>query len=418
MMRSMNSAVSGLRNHQTYMDVVGNNIANVNTTGFRASRVAFQDMLSQTARSAGAPTTDRGGTNPQQVGLGVTLGSIDTIQTQGNLESTGKPTDLALEGDGYFVVNDGDRSYYTRDGAFDRSIDGSLVNAAGLKVMGWQGKAGSVDTTRQLEPITIPLGQGMRASASTVVKPAGNLASSTPTVDTVPATNANVVKTDVSIRDSLGQSHTVSVTFTHTGANAWSWVATSPATATTPATPLANGALTFDANGQLLTPIAGAMPPVTFPAANGADPTEMTLDLSGLTQLDGASDLQATADGAAAGYLTTFAVDKTGVITGVYSNGVREELGQIAVATFANPGGLSKTGGNLWDVSANSGQPQVGAAGIGGRGSVSPGTLEMSNVDLAQQFTNMIKAERGFQANSRVITASDQILQDLVNLIR
>jgi flagellar hook protein FlgE len=227
---------------------------------------------------------------------------------------------------------------------------------------------------------------------------------------------ANVVKTDVSVRDSLGQSHTISISFTHTGDNAWTWTATNPAT--TPATSLGTGALTFDANGQLETPITGAMPTVTLPGANGSDPTDLTLDLSGLTQLDGASDLQATADGAAAGYLTTFAVDKTGVITGVYSNGVREELGQIAVATFANPGGLSKTGGNLWDVSANSGQPQVGAAGVSGRGNISPGTLEMSNVDLAQQFTNMIQAERGFQANSRVITASDQILQDLVNLIR
>ena len=411
MMRSMNAAVSGLRNHQTYMDVVGNNIANVNTTGFRASRVAFQDMLSQTVRAAGGPTDARGGTNPQQVGLGAGLGSVDTIQTQGNLESTGKPTDLALEGDGYFVVSDGARSYYTRDGAFDRSVNGALVNAAGLNVVGWTAdNLGEIDATQPTGSINIPLGQGMRARATSHCYPAGNL-------DSLTLAGATAT-TDVTVRDSLGQPHTVAFTLTRGAGNTWSWAATAPGL-----TVAVTGGTTvsFDANGQPVAPVAPAELPVitlTPNPANGAAPIEMTFDYTGLTQLSGDSDLQATADGAAAGYMTTFAIDPAGVITGVYSNGVRQPIGQIAIAAFSNPSGLTKLGGNLYDVSPNSGQPQVGAAGISGRGIIKPTMLEMSNVDLAQQFTNMIKAERGFQANSRVITASDEILQDLVNLIR
>jgi flagellar hook protein FlgE len=416
MMRSMNSAVSGLRNHQTYMDVVGNNIANVNTTGFRASRVAFQDMLSQTVRSAGGPTAARGGTNPQQVGLGSTLGSIDTIQTQGNLESTGKPTDLALEGEGYFVVSDGARSFYTRDGAFDRSVTGSLVNAAGLNVVGWTAdNLGVIEPTLAVGPINIPLGQGMRARPTTSTTPAGNLS-----VDTLAAGTA---VTDVTVRDSLGQPHTVSLTFTKGNtANTWSYAATTAEAGVTIAG--GTGTVTFDANGQPVLPAATppstepTFPEVTITPSNGAAPIVTAFDYTGLTQLSSTTDVQATADGAAAGYMTAFAIDPSGTVTGVYSNGVRQSIGQIAVATFANPSGLMKSGGNLYDISPNSGQPQVGAAGVSGRGKITANTLEMSNVDLAQQFTNMIKAERGFQANSRVITTSDQILQDLVNLIR
>lgn len=414
MMRSMFSAVSGLRNHQTYMDVVGNNIANVNTTGFKMSRVAFQDMLSQTLRPAAAPTGELGGVNPLQVGLGVLLANVDTVQTQGGLQSTGKPTDLALEGDGYFVLGQGDRHYYSRDGAFDQAIDGTLVNpASGMKVMGWQATDGVVDSTGPLSPIVIPLGQGMKAAASENMSVNGNLASSTAVGDTV--------TTDVTVRDSLGNPHSLTITFTRTaGTNTWSWQAASSATPADPdvtaIAPAAATAISFDADGRLDT--TTALPTLDVTLSNGASPISITLDFSGLTQLSGASEVQATADGAAAGSLSTFTIDSSGVVTGVYSNGIREVLGQIAVAKFANPAGLLRAGGNLLDASVNSGDPQVGSAGSGGRPSISSGFLEMSNVDLAQQFTNMIMAERGFQANSRVISASNEILQDLVNLIR
>src|SRR5919197_3074656 len=189
MMRSMFSAISGLKNHQTFMDVVGNNIANVNTTGFKQSRVTFQDILSQTLRGASGPQNGRGGVNPEQVGLGVLLSGIDTIQTQGTLQSTGKLTDMAIQGDGYFVVNDGKQNFYTRDGAFDLGIDGTLLNpASGLKVMGWQADpvTGAVDATKPPTSIVIPIGSGMTGKGSTELTINGNLDSRTASAGAVP----------------------------------------------------------------------------------------------------------------------------------------------------------------------------------------------------------------------------------------
>src|SRR4051812_35008172 len=178
MMRSMFSAISGLKNHQMFMDVVGNNIANVNTTGFKQSRVTFQDILSQTVRGAGSPQAGRAGVNPEQVGLGVLISGVDTIQTQGTLQSTGKPTDMAIQGDGYFVMSDGKQQMYTRDGSFDIALDGTLASAAnGLHVLGWQADAvtGQPDTTVPAGNITIPLGAGMTGKASSELTVTGNL---------------------------------------------------------------------------------------------------------------------------------------------------------------------------------------------------------------------------------------------------
>src|SRR5205823_647559 len=178
MMRSMFSAISGLKNHQTFMDVVGNNIANVNTTGFKQSRVTFQDILSQTVRGASGPQGGRGGVNPEQIGLGVLIGGIDTIQTQGTLQSTGKLTDMAIQGDGYFVMSDGKQDFFTRDGSFDLGIDGKLVNpSSGLHVMGWQADptTGLVDTTVPATTITVPVGAGMIGKSSKSLAVTGNL---------------------------------------------------------------------------------------------------------------------------------------------------------------------------------------------------------------------------------------------------
>ena len=171
MMRSMFSAISGLKNHQTFMDVVGNNIANVNTTGFKQSRVTFQDILSQTVRGASGPQGGRGGVNPEQVGLGVLISGIDTIQTQGTLQSTGKLTDMAIQGDGYFVLNDGKQNFFSRDGAFDMGIDGTLVNpSSGLHVMGWMTNpvTGQVDSSVPATNITIPVGAGMTGKGASL----------------------------------------------------------------------------------------------------------------------------------------------------------------------------------------------------------------------------------------------------------
>jgi flagellar hook protein FlgE len=416
MMRSMFSAIAGLKNHQTFMDVVGNNIANVNTTGFKQSRVTFQDILSQTVRGASSPQGGRGGVNPEQVGLGVLISGIDTIQTQGTLQSTGKLTDMAIQGDGYFVMSDGKQDFFTRDGAFDLGIDGTLVNpSSGLRVMGWQANAitGAIDTTVPPTSITVPVGAGMTGKASTTLTIAGNLDAGT----SMTAPN-NTVPLQSTVYDSLGNAHTISATFTHTAADTWT---VGPLTSPDGTVTLTGGTpVKFNTTGKYDT-TAGANTPGTMTLAlttpNGSAPVSFAVDLTGITQLASTpSSLNSNTDGASAGSLTTFTVGQAGDITGVYSNGYKQPLGQIALASFSNPSGLIKTGGNLFQSSANSGTANIGAPNSAARGSIATGFLEGSNVDLAQQFTNMIMAERGFQANSRVITTSDEILQDLVNI--
>ena len=409
MMRSMFSAISGLKNHQTFMDVVGNNIANVNTTGFKQSRVTFQDILSQTVRGASGPQAGRGGVNPEQVGLGVMISGIDTVQTQGTLQSTGKLTDMAIQGDGYFVMSDGKQNFFTRDGAFDLGIDGTLVNpSSGLHVMGWQANplTGKIDTTVPATNITIPIGAGMTGKASTSLTANGNL----------DANNAggalNAVNLSSTVYDSQGNAIPLTLAFTKSAANTWS---VAPSTTDPGVTVTGTSNIVFNGSGKVATGGTGTL---SLTLTNGStSPQSVTLDMSQLTQLAATpSSLSSNTDGASAGSLTTFTVGQAGDITGVYSNGYKQPLGQIALASFSNPSGLSKAGGNLFAASANSGTPNIGTPDAGGRGQIATGFLEGSNVDLAQQFTNMIMAERGFQANSRVITTSDEILQDLVNL--
>jgi flagellar hook protein FlgE len=439
MMRSMFAAISGLKNHQTMMDVVGNNIANVNTTGFKQSRVTFQDILSQTVRGASGPQGGRGGVNAEQIGLGVVLGGIDTIQSQGTLQSTGKSTDMALQGDGYFVMSDGKQNFFTRDGSFDLGIDGTIVNpSSGLHVMGWQADptTGLVDTTVPASTITVPVGAGMIGKASTVLNLLGNLDSNNgiggtlavpavpgsacppvvAAIPAVPATSAvpsgGPVALSTTVYDSQGNAVQVDLVATKTAANVWAITVAAPPTLAGTTT-----SLTFDGAGKVITG-GNTMTVSGIASTTGALPWAAAIDLSAVTQLAGASSLISDTDGASAGSLTSFTVGQAGDITGVYSNGFKQALGQIALGGFANPSGLVKAGGNLFQASPNSGNANIGAAGTGGRGTIATGFLEGSNVDLAQQFTNMIMAERGFQANSKVITTSDEILQDLVNLKR
>jgi flagellar hook protein FlgE len=417
MMRSMFSAISGLKNHQTFMDVVGNNIANVNTTGFKQSRVTFQDILSQTVRGASGPQGGRGGVNAMQVGLGVLISGIDTVQTQGTLQSTGKLTDMAIQGDGYFVMSDGKQDFFTRDGAFDLGTDGTLVNpASGLRVMGWQANplTGAIDTTVPTTSITIPVGAGMTGRTSTSLTVSGNLDSGTST--TLPN---NTVALQSTIYDSLGNAHTINMTYTHTAADTWT---VGPLTSPDGTVTLTGGTpVKFNTAGKYDTTLGANTPgtmTLTLTTPNGsAAPFSFSVDMTQMTQLASTpSSLSSSTDGASAGSLTTFTVGQAGDITGVYSNGYKQALGQIALASFSNPSGLIKTGGNLFQSSANSGTANIGTPDSAGRGQIATGFLEGSNVDLAQQFTNMIMAERGFQANSRVITTSDEILQDLVNI--
>ncbi|MDN5314234.1 MAG: flagellar hook protein FlgE [Clostridiales bacterium] len=297
MLRSLYSGVSGLKNHQTKMDVIGNNIANVNTVGFKSSRVTFQDIYSQTLKPASAPAAGSGGTNPQQIGLGVSVGTIDTMFTRSAAEYTGSPLDLSIEGDGFFVVNDGAADYFTRAGNFTTDADSNLINANGLIVQGWM--AAPITADHDADPAT----------------------------------------------------------------------------------------------------------PDAITGYNPIDPADMTAaNLNNIQMPEEYYDIT---------------ISKTGEIIGINSiTQDRDVIGRIAIANFNNQNALSKMGNNLYDVSQNSGLPQIGAPGVDGTAYLNPSALEMSNVDLAKEFTDMIITQRGFQANSRVITTSDSLLEELVNLKR
>lgn len=406
MMRSLFSAVSGLRSHQIAMDVIGQNIANVNTPGYKASRVTFREMFSQTISGASAPTSGRGGTNPQQIGLGVTLASVDTILNQGNLQPSGKITDMAIEGHGYFVLKEGNKLFYTRMGNFDVDASGTLVDSAGRQVMGWMANNGvfGTRTDSTLTAITIPIGQSINATPTTRASWYHNLDSRAEVGD------ARV--TSMTVFDSLGNAHQITVTFTKTGANEWDWAASSSSVPVT-----GSGHLVFDGQGNLQSSTGG--PVVVDLSGAGISNLSITMDFSKVTQNAAESTVElAERDGCPPGSLETITIDRSGVISGVYSNGISRPIAQIALAMFPNPAGLSKSGAGVYEESNNSGPRQIDQPGVGGRGRIVPSALELSNVDLANEFTSMITIQRGFQANSRVITACDEMLQELVNLKR
>lgn len=420
MMRSLFSAISGLRNHMSYMDVVGNNIANVNTTAFKSSRVTFQDILSQNIRGAGGPIEGgRGGTNPSQIGLGMTLGGIDNLMMQGSIQSTGKLTDFAIQGDGFFVVSDGEREFYTRDGAFDVGVDGTLVNPAnGLRVMGWVADAGGeIDMDGNVEPVSIPFGTRIDAVSTGEIQLQGNLNAAT--------LDEGIVSTTLTVYDALGNAHTVRLELEKQADNQWQVQAymgedgdgNPIAVGGTHDIEFADGSDPDVPAGHLID--GDTMELTLTDLVGGADDLTFDIDFTRIRQYAASSQLNvARNDGLPSGALVSFAVSQTGEIAGIYSNGAHRTIGQLAMAGFTNPAGLERQGENLWSPSANSGDAMIGRPGEDGRGIVNTGTLESSNVDLAEQFTNMITAQRGFQSNSRVITATDTMLQDLVNIIR
>jgi flagellar hook protein FlgE len=398
-LRSLFSGISGLRQHQTMMDVVGNNIANVNTNGYKSASVVFEDTLSQMMRASGAATPTRGGINPAQVGLGVQLGGISTNFGQGSAQSTGRSTDLMISGDGFFVVRNGNEDVYSRAGSFTFDSTGRLVNNSGMVVQGWAGTNGVVDTDGALQDIRLPAGTLISPVASSKVGIGGNITSGTASTMTLSST----------AYDSAGNAHDLTLTLTPDGSGGFGVdVLENGASIAGTA-----GALTFNANGSLNT---GS---TTNAQATLADGTVIDIDLAGITAYGGAKTLAVkSADGFAAGSLQQFQISPDGTVVGIFSNGQKLNMAQIALANFNNPGGLEKMGNSTYRSSTNSGIAQVGTPADGGRGTLIGGSLEMSNVDLASEFTNLIIAQRGFQANSRVITTSDQLLEELVNIKR
>ena len=432
MMRSLFSGVSGLRNHQVRMDVIGNNVSNVNTVAFKAGRVTFKEGFAQLLQGASRPPGDHGGINPIQIGLGMQIGSIDTMFSQGNLETTGLNTDLAIQGDAFFVVAKGAEHFYTRSGNFQLDAGGRLVSPTnGFVVQGRMAANGVFQDG--IQDIILPFGQKTAAKPTDNLKLGGNLDASAPvftgTFDATSRADAanskSWTETSITVYDSLGNQHDLKLFFWKTAANEWSWqidgtnlpAGFTPANSTTQT-------LAFNPDGTLdltsSTPTAN--PVIDFTPTSG-NPVSITVDLgsgvNGITSFSGTSTaVMRDQNGYTAGTLVDFSIDRSGTISGAFSNGTNVVLAQIVLADFNNPSGLQRVGDNMYGVSGNSGGAVLGFSLEGSQSTMTSGALEMSNVDLAQEFTSMIVTQRGFQANSRVITNSDEMLQEVVNLKR
>ena len=463
MMRSLYSGVSGLQNHQTRMDVIGNNISNVNTNGFKRGRVNFQDMISQQLSGAAKPTDELGGVNPKEVGLGMTVASIDNVFTQGNLQSTGVSTDIAIQGNGFFIMKSGEESFYTRNGSFGLDSDGTLVNPAnGMRVQGWMADEVNgqmlVSTAATPEDLIIPVGSKDPAKETTNVNFACNLNKNTP--ESLEGASADDIYkgtwgTEQKIYDSFGNEHMLSVSFRRVVGNPNQWQATvqiDPDNADYTQTRVGLGTTdgvenTFlvnfdnfgalqsvtDSAGNVTNPEGQIVLQTSFAVAESnadgeGNPYRQTLNINlgtigsfkdTITQSASKSTTKAFyQDGYTMGYLDNFKIDSSGIITGVYSNGTNRTIGQIAMATFANDRGLEKAGDNTYVESNNSGMARIGESGIAGKGTLMAGALEMSNVDLSEQMTDMIVTQRGFQSNAKTIQTADTLLETVLSLKR
>jgi len=451
MMRSMYSGVSGLRTHQTKMDVIAHNISNVNTVGFKSSRVTFNDVFSQTISGASRAneSTGKGGTNPMQIGLGVNVASIDKNMGTGAAQRTDRALDLMINGDGFFIVTDASGTYFTRAGAFELDEQGYLVMGNGMRVNGWDTvKKTTGETVIQpdlVKPIQIAGDKEyMPPSTSTYVDVVGNL-----NAEAVLNSGTGEHVASLSVYDSIGNRWVMDCTYEYDDTNQ-EWTITYGTKAylngnrndtentITLTTPLPSTTIEFDTNGRLISGTAApgatgnvlandntitldlsafaALTPIPADFGAGGAGT-VKLDLSNLTQFgnETTSARMATKDGNAPGTLQGLSVGSDGIITGRYSNGDTKMLAQLPIAQFKNPAGLQAVGNNLYVPTANSGD--FDGRGIE-TGDMMGGVLEMSNVDLSSEFTEMITTQRGFQASSRLITTSDEMLQELVNLKR
>ena len=404
MLSSLFAGISGLNANSNAMAVIGDNIANINTTGFKRSRTSFANILSQSQSFV----------SRNEIGRGVHLDSITTEMTQGALETTDSATDMAIQGTGFFVVRDDTNvSFYTRAGDFSFDKDGYLVDKNRMKVQGWDLNS-AIGTGGQITDIVIPNGGNTAANPTSDISLKLNL-------DASAEVGSEPYSTSMTVYDSLGDAIDMTLTFTR-AAGGWDWTAAIPAADGTTAS---GGTLAFDTNGNLtnnadatidLALLTGATTPHTITwdlvdAAGGSNGDVTGYSSKSMTTFH-------SQDGYPAGALSNINIDESGFITGVYANGQSSALFQMALATFPSVSGLNKLGGNLYSETLASGQPVLGTAGNGVMGDIISQTLEMSNVDLATEFVKLITTQRAFQANSRVITTSDEILTELINIKR
>lgn len=422
-MPSFSVPLSGLDASSTALSTVANNLANLNTIGYKDQQIQFADLFYQNLGSDGAG-------DPIQRGAGVEVASQPSDFTQGDVTSTGIATDVAINGNGFFVVEQNGVQSYTRAGNFEVGTDNLLETADGQQVLGYQAVKGVVNTSQGLG--TLALGAGTSSPAT----PTTNI-SMTTNLDATGGVGATY-STQATIYDSLGAPHQLTFTYTNTGTNTWSYQVSIPSSDLNPVNGtaqtgiLSTGTLTFDGNGNLLSDTIGSgsanTPPVNITGisisgfADGASTQSVNWNLLNgstpmITQLAAAdSTASIQQDGTSSGTLENFSIGSDGTITGAFSNGTTAVLGQIALASFADEQGLSRNGGNDFSPTLASGQPTIGAPTTGGLGTLSGGALEQSNVDIATEFANLIVAQRSYEANARVVTTFDQVAQDTINL--
>jgi flagellar hook protein FlgE len=415
-MSSFSIALSGLNADSAALDVVGNNLANLNTTGYKDSTVSFYDLLQQSV--AGGST---------QIGGGVSAPQTERVFTQGSITDTGGNYDAAIDGNGFFVVQDpSGNTLYTRAGNFQLDANGNLVTATGQFVQGWTAQNGVLDTSGAIGNITIPSNALQTPSATQNMQLSINLNAAG-----VVNEPTGTFTAPITVVDSLGVSHNLSVVFTEQSPGTWGYSVNIPGqdltsgTAGTPSS-VATGTLSFDANGNLTSPTAPAQVQITIPGlSDGASDMAINWNLATsdgngtpvVTQYAAAStESAATQDGVPASQVTQVSIANGGAITAQFSNGNQVVIGQLALASVSNPDSLIAVGQNNYEVGADTATPVVGVPSTGTLGTVEGGSLEDSTVDIATEFTNLIIYQNGYEANSKVISTLDQMTQNLLNL--
>jgi flagellar hook protein FlgE len=410
-MSSFAIPLSGLQADSSWLSLISNNLANLNTVGYKDGIMNFGDIFAQMQGASGNG-------DPIQVWSGVQVNGTSSNFSNGNVDSTGVASNMALQGNGFFVVNNNGAMSYTRAGDFSVNSSGQLITPDGQLVMGYPAVNGVVSTGSALSPITVNQTGTIPGSASTSFQTTTNLDASSPV--------GTSFSTPITVYDSLGTPQTLTVQYTNTGTNAWSYSVTLPASATGAtgtSTTVATGNLTFNSSGNLVTP-SGSVAGINITGlADGAAPMSLTWNLgtagsSSITQLDSTSATSATTqNGFGVGTLTGYSVSPNGTVEGQFSNNQTMALGQVAVANFANVQGLAQTNNGEYQATTASGAAVVGQAGAGGNGTIQGDAVEESNVDLSTEFSNMIVAQQGYEANAKALTTLDQISQATIQLI-
>lgn len=409
-MPSFSIPLTGLEADSTALSNIGNNLANLNTTAFKKQTTTFEDLFYQNVGVSG-------NNNALQDGVGTKVSGTSSDFSQGTISTTSNSTDMAIAGNGFFVVSANGEQELTRAGNFSVSSTGSLQTPGGQQVMGYAASGGVVNVNAPLSGITIPVGTAEAAQATAHVSIGANLNASA-------AAGTNFSST-LTVYDSLGKSHAATVNFTKAGTNAWSYSFTLPPGDSTGAAANNTGTLTFDTTGKLVSP-ASNVSGITFPGmADGSSDLKFQwnlYDTNGMPQIAQSASPSAVAvtnqDGFASGLYQSFTVDASGGISAQFDNGHEVQIGQIALASVTNMEGLTRLGGNNYGTTTASGEASIGAAGLGGRGSIQDDALEQSNVDISTEFANLIVAQRAFEANSKTVTTFDTVTQETINIIR